>query len=29
MVQMLAPMGLKLDYEYLKKTRPEIAKMLK
>jgi ankyrin repeat protein len=29
MVQMLGPMGLKLDYEYLKKTRPEIAKMLK
>ncbi|AFL82576.1 ankyrin repeat-containing protein [Aequorivita sublithincola DSM 14238] len=26
---MLEPMGLKLDHAYLKKTRPEIAKMLK
>ncbi len=26
---MLAPMGLKLDYEYLKATRPKIADMLK
>lgn len=25
---MLEPMGLKLDYAYLEKTRPEIAKML-
>ena len=25
----LAPLGLKLDYEYLKKTRPVIAAMLK
>lgn len=25
----LAPLGLKLDYEYLKKTRPVIAIMLK
>jgi len=25
----LAPLGLKLDYEYLKKTRPAIAAMLK
>ncbi|WP_228527729.1 ankyrin repeat domain-containing protein [Pararhodonellum marinum] len=29
MVAMLGPMGLKLDYDYLKKTRPEIAAMLK
>jgi len=27
--QMLGPMGLKLDYRYLEKTRPEIAAMLK
>lgn len=27
--QMLAPMGLKLDYAYIEKTRPEIATMLK
>lgn len=27
--KMLAPMGLKLDYVYLEKTRPEIAAMLK
>jgi uncharacterized protein len=27
--QMLAPMGLKLDYAYIEKTRPEIAAMLK
>ena len=27
--QMLAPMGLKLDYVYIEKTRPEIATMLK
>lgn len=26
---MLAPMGLKLDYTYIEKTRPEIAAMLK
>tara|TARA_R110002020_G_scaffold261331_1_gene475664 strand:- start:1170 stop:1760 length:591 start_codon:yes stop_codon:yes gene_type:complete len=26
--KMLEPMGLKLDFAYLKKTRPEIAKML-
>lgn len=26
---MLAPMGLKLDYPYIEKTRPEIAAMLK
>lgn len=26
---MLAPMGLKLDYAYIEKTRPEIAAMLK
>lgn len=26
---MLSPMGLKLDYAYIKKTRPEIAAMLK
>ena len=25
----LSPMGLKLDYDYIKKTRPEIAAMLK
>jgi ankyrin repeat protein len=29
MGQMLAPMGLKLDYVYIEKTRPEIATMLK
>ncbi len=29
MVQILGPMGLKLDYAYLDKTRPEIAAMLK
>ncbi|MBK6263946.1 ankyrin repeat domain-containing protein [Marivirga sp. S37H4] len=29
MGQMLAPMGLKLDYAYIEKTRPEIAAMLK
>lgn len=27
--KMLGPMGLKLDYAYLEKTRPEIAAMLK
>jgi uncharacterized protein len=27
--KMLAPMGLKLDYAYLEKTRPEIAALLK
>jgi len=27
--KMLEPMGLKLDYSYLEKTRPEIAAMLK
>lgn len=27
--KMLSPMGLKLDYAYLEKTRPEIANMLK
>jgi len=27
--KMLEPMGLKLDFTYLQKTRPEIAKMLK
>jgi hypothetical protein len=27
--KMLAPMGLKLDYAYIEKTRPEMAKMLK
>lgn len=27
--KMLAPMGLKLDYAYIEKTRPEIANMLK
>ena len=26
--KMLEPMGLKLDFAYLKTTRPEIAKML-
>lgn len=29
MGQMLGPMGLKLDYAYVQKTRPEIAAMLK
>lgn len=29
MVSALGPMGLKLDYAYLEKTRPEIATMLK
>jgi len=29
MGQMLSPMGLKLDYAYIEKTRPEIAAMLK
>lgn len=29
MGQMLGPMGLKLDYAYIEKTRPEIAEMLK
>jgi ankyrin repeat protein len=29
MGKMLAPMGLKLDYAYLQKVRPEIAAMLK
>jgi ankyrin repeat protein len=29
MQQMLAPMGLKLDYSYIEKTRPVIAAMLK
>ena len=29
MGNMLAPMGLKLDYAYLEKVRPEIAQMLK
>jgi uncharacterized protein len=29
MGQMLAPMGLKLDYAYIEKTRPEIAAILK
>lgn len=29
MGQMLGPMGLTLDYAYIEKTRPEIAKMLK
>lgn len=29
MVSMLGPMGLTLDYEYVKKTRPEIAALLK
>jgi hypothetical protein len=27
--KMLAPMGLKLDYPYIEKTRPEIAQLLK
>jgi hypothetical protein len=27
--KVLAPMGLKLDYAYIEKTRPEIAQMLK
>jgi uncharacterized protein len=27
--KMLSPMGLKLDYAYIEKTRPEIAEMLK
>ncbi len=29
MASMLAPMGMKLDYAYLEKTRPEVAEMLK
>jgi len=29
MSTMLSPMGLKLDYSYIEKTRPEIAAMLK
>jgi uncharacterized protein len=29
MGNVLGPMGLKLDYAYLEKTRPEIAEMLK
>lgn len=29
MQQMLGPMGLKLDYAYIEKTRPEVAAMLK
>jgi len=29
MGQILGPMGLKLDYPYIEKTRPEIAEMLK
>ena len=29
MAKMLGPMGLKLDYAYIEKTRPEIAGMLK
>ena len=29
MGNVLGPMGLKLDYAYIKKTRPEIAEMLK
>lgn len=29
MGQMLSPMGLKLDYDYIRKTRPEIAAKLK
>jgi uncharacterized protein len=29
MGKMLGPMGLKLDYAYIEKTRPEIASMLK
>jgi uncharacterized protein len=28
MATMLAPMGLKLDYAYIEKTRPEVAEML-
>ena len=27
--KMLEPMGLKLDYAYIEKTRPEVAAMLK
>ncbi len=27
--KMLEPMGLKLDFAYLEKTRPQIAKILK
>lgn len=29
MEKMLGPMGLKMDYAYIEKTRPEIAEMLK
>ena len=29
MEKMLGPMGLKLDYAYVEKTRPEIAQQLK
>ncbi|MEQ9375947.1 MAG: ankyrin repeat domain-containing protein [Imperialibacter sp.] len=29
MATMLAPMGMKLDYAYIEKTRPEVAEMLK
>ncbi|HRG09723.1 MAG TPA: ankyrin repeat domain-containing protein, partial [Cyclobacteriaceae bacterium] len=29
MGNVLGPMGLKLDYAYIEKTRPEIAEMLK
>lgn len=29
MGKMLEPMGLKLDYEYIQKTRPELASLLK
>jgi len=29
MAQVLGPMGLKLDYTYIEKTRPEIANLLK
>ncbi|TXH27876.1 MAG: ankyrin repeat domain-containing protein, partial [Cyclobacteriaceae bacterium] len=29
MANVLGPMGLKLDYAYIEKTRPEIAEMLK
>jgi hypothetical protein len=29
MEKVLGPMGLKLDYAYIEKTRPEIAAMLK
>jgi ankyrin repeat protein len=29
MGKMLEPMGLKLDYDYIQKTRPQIAEMLK